>query len=175
MRSAIIAAFGEGIADNCLVTTNVSHFEILDPSSDDGDIQVKCELVFPPVRGHFLVDNPEKISIHFLAIDHCLPIEKGRRRCDFVIFDAVKIYFADIKKVTRQNRAKARSDAREQLFETIKLFSESLDMGNFKIIAVIALTFKQTYPAATVASQDAKIRFQDALNADLLEGNQISF
>jgi hypothetical protein len=174
MRTRILSAFGEGVSDDCFSSENSDYFEIMDPSSDDGVAQGRC-IVCENGDGHFQVKNPESKSLTFLAIDHCMKFEKGIRLCDFALFHDEMICFTEIKNVKAKKRAAARSDARDQLYSTVSQFRSKVKMETHRVLAIIAFTTQHSYPVAKVQTQDAKIRFEDALQTELMEGNQITF
>jgi hypothetical protein len=173
MRETIDAAFKGIISEDCWTIENSTRFEILDPASEDGDLQERCHIVYQD--GHFIVENSSNKSLNVLAIDHCVRFEKGEKPCDFAIFDERLFCFADIKNVKRKNRNAARSQARDQLHSSIKVFKEKVNFESIEVRAIMVFTFKQSYPVAKVFSQDAKIRFEDELKAELFEGNSIAF
>jgi len=175
MKEQIVTQFSNCMNDNCLFEELSVYFEICDPSSEDGTSTEKCFIVYNENEGHLKIKNPNKQALNFLAIDSCIFQEDTHRKCDIASFSQDMFYFADIKKVKVGQRSSARKEAKEQLEITIEKFKEKLDFSGYKIIAVIALTFRQSFPVAKVSTQDAKIRFEDKFQAELYEGNGINF
>jgi len=169
MIDKIIQAFPITLKNNCLTIVNDSYFEIKDFEND------KSKIIYDKNIGQFIVKNPNNKQITFLAIDNCVFKTTEFKKCDFVIFDDKLFCFADIKDYQTKNRANARKEAKVQIEKTIELFIDKLNLSSYKIVAIIALTFKKSYPIAKVNTADAKIRFEDKFRAELFEGNEIIF
>ncbi len=175
MKEILKQAFPNCATNDCLKAENALYFEVFDPSSEDDTLKTPCYLVYESGKGHFQVKNNAGKMIHFAAVDNCIFTDNTHKKCDFMLFDDKVFCFADIKNVKTSQRKHAKKDAKEQIETTIALFLSKIDLSNYEIKAVIALTFQQTYPIAKVSTQDAKIRFEDKFKAMLYEGNRIDF
>lgn len=175
MKDRIKQAFPNALQNNCIVEIQHTYFEVFDPASEDATNQTICHIVQDTDTGHFQVNNPNAKFICFSPVDNCIFQDSSHQKCDFILFDDSIFCFADIKNVSTKSRKNARRDAKDQMEATITLFISKIDFSAYTIKAIIAFTAQKTYPLAKVSTQDAKIRFEDKFNAQLYEGNSISF
>lgn len=170
MKTQLLTIFPDCIEQAHLQEETAAYFEIFD------DEATGCQILFEENAGHFKVENPKQKSLGFVKIDGCLLPSTEHRKADFAIFDETCFCIADIKDAKKKNRQYARGEAYEQLVSTMQVFLEKgIDFSDYQVEAIIALTFRKSYPAATSRMQDKVIAFFDEFGADLLEGNSKRF
>lgn len=173
MRQQIETSFPIVLTNGCLQTVSDTEFGISEMAEDKGG---KC-IVGAKEGADFEVDNPTQKNITFWAIDDCTfssAVSDGKR-CDFGVFDDETIAFAEIKRSGKKQRSAARAEAVIQLSAMLERCQGQLDYKNFKLLAVIALTFEKSYPIARTGKQDAELSFFNKYRAQLLEGNSLTF
>ena len=95
------------------------------------------------------VKNHQKQLIHFYAIDKCLIIkdeqEKDLKRCDVLLkIDALKkLIFVELKDIKDPKKGNWRTEAIEQLEQTIALYQESHSEQPHKLEAHVAYPSKR--------------------------------
>lgn len=96
---------------------------------------------------HFNISNVNLKEIHFLCIDHCIFNTSAHQKCDFALFDDQTFCFVEIKD-TRNRSTPHKTDATDQLRETIIRFQNVIDFTGYELEAVISWKYRKTYPAA---------------------------
>lgn len=173
MRKQIETHFPIVLTNGCLQTVSDTEFGISEMAEDKGG---KC-IVGAKEGADFEVDNPIQKNITFWAIDDCTfssAVSDGKR-CDFAIFDDETIAFAEIKRSSTKQRSAAKAEAVIQLSAMLEQCRDKLDFNNYKLLAIIALTFSKSYPIARTRKQDAELSFFNKYRAQLVEGNGITF
>ena len=176
MKSQIEKLFSGAATAACL-SEQYQSFDVLDPQSgvqrQSGEIDTPC--VCKPVgEGHFSVTLSSSKAVCFGAVDACLMKSSEQPKCDFILFDEARFYFADIKNVSKSNRKNARSDAYDQLESTIAHFSK-IDFSGFDKYAIVALVSGGKYPIFETKSQSKQKEFWDKYRTSLKEGNEVTF
>ena len=171
MRKQIETHFPIVIPNGCLQIVAEATFGIAEPDADKGGKSI----VVAKENADFEVENPTQKALNFWAIDDCTFTSAEGKRCDFAIFDDKTFAFAEIKRSGKKQRNAARTDATVQLTEMFERCRGKLDFSNYKLLAVIALTFEKSYPIARTRKQDAELSFFNKYRAQLLEGNGITF
>jgi uncharacterized protein YjbI with pentapeptide repeats len=174
MIEALINAFDRDIS-NCLSQTNSTVIEVYDcydcaPSEQRSYIRNNDN---QPI--HFKLSNSQKANLLFVALDNCVLQSADLSRCDFVIGNFQKLYFVEIKQVSKGQRRSSRINAIDQLHSSITLFREKLDLTHTELIAVICLKAKLIHPLKNATSMAAAVAFKQNYNAILMEGQSDIF
>lgn len=122
---------------------------------------------------HFLIENPNELPIHFLAIDACLLHNQMGGQCDFAAFTDQTFMLVDIKDVKTKLRNQSIAKAVEQLANTFNIFKNlNLFPTHLQKFAIVGLTFKeyanQSHPKAKTSRFSDIKRFQDEFQATFL-------
>ncbi len=158
--------------NNCLSTVNYITFKVFDRVDNCCYICIENE---PNSLCYFTVNNPTRKNINFLAIDKCTLTGDRDKKCDCAIFDSNSFYFIEMKTSTPAHRRKRKSDAYEQLKNTISIFKERIIFDNYELFALIS--FGQTYciPKTDSSHMARRKELSDLYKAKLIEGNLIKF
>ena len=171
MRKQIETHFPIVVANSCLQTVKDKSFGIAEPYEDKGG----KSMIVSKENSDFEVNNPQEKEVTFWAIDDCTFTSSEGKRCDFALFDDETIAFAEIKRSGTKQRNAARTDATLQLSTMLEQCQGKLDFKNYRLLAIIALTFEKSYPIAKTRKQDAELTFFNKYRAQLLVGNGITF
>ena len=171
MRKQIETHFPIVVANSCLQTVTDKSFGIAEPYEDKGGKSI----IVSKENCDFAVDNPQKKEVTFWAIDDCTFTSSEGKRCDFALFDDETIAFAEIKRSGKKQRNAVRTEATGQLSAMLEQCQGKLDFKDYRLLAIIALTFEKSYPIAKTRKQDAELTFFNKYRAQLLEGNGITF
>lgn len=160
---------------HCLETISDSEFYIYDCGEKQRCFILKDETNSTDIQ-LFKVINHNNQNIRFLAIDKCLFFDSDKfKRCDCLLYNKEYLCFIEIKKVnTARNRNSAKKAARAQLYSTITIFKEKMDLENRIVEAYLCVGYKPTNPATLASSQSAKVAFEN-LKARLYNGCQKRF
>lgn len=108
----------------CQQTCAETEFGLVDPG---GNLPAKIDLKEPALWGA-TVDNPQRITVVFTAIDNCGGFIsenlQGQKRCDGILTYHKTIYFVELKAQQKNWRV----DAMLQLEDTIRLFRQHYDL-----------------------------------------------
>jgi hypothetical protein len=174
MIQALIDAFDWDIT-NCLIETNSELIEVYD-CYDCIPGEQRCYIKIAedqPV--HFELNNPLKSNLVFAALDNCLLQAHQQSRCDFLLGNFQKLYFVEIKRVSKGQRRQARNQAIQQLHSSISLFKGKINLTNTVLIAVISLKAKQVHPLQSATRAADMVAFKENYNASLMEGQSHTF
>ncbi len=175
MINVLRDAFGVDENSVCLIETNSACIQVYDcydciPAQQRSYIKTRVE---EPV--HFTLHNPNTINLCFAALDNCLLNPRDPARCDFIIGNARKLYFVEIKNtITNQKRA-ARKSAIIQLDAAIENVKNKTDLTDMVLIAVTCLKGKQALPLQNATRVAEIVKFKDRHNAILMEGHTDTF
>jgi hypothetical protein len=125
---------------------------------------------------HFLIENPNELPIHFLAIDACLLHNQMGGQCDFAAFTDQTFLLVDIKDVKTKLRNQSIEKAVEQLANTFNIFKNlNIFPSDLQKFAIVGLTFKeyanQSHPKAKTSRFSDIKRFYDDYQATFLVVN----
>jgi ferredoxin len=184
LEQQITSVFEKCIPNNCLETTDLDIFEVLDEG--------KSKIV-PESQGQFKIINPNKEPLYFLAIDKCIFFdEKDPKRCDFAIFSEDIFVFVELKECKGKNRRENAGKAIKQLEETLKQFKNKISLPS-KLFAIASITRKKTtnntqneerlseiekdlFKPLSVSKKQSKTKsFKDDYQATLLEDSKCDF
>jgi hypothetical protein len=173
MRQSIEKAFPQVVTGGCLEIEVAPGFELFDNPAHPQRCFIRRN---PEQDRHFLVRNPFRKPIHFLAIDKCVLNDDADTHCDCALFDEQTFCFIEMKDAGVRIRKSHRKTAYQQLKSTILLFRDrDVFQKNTEIEAIISFASKSGYPARTSSSADAALMFEIECNAKLLEGNEKEF
>jgi len=165
----------DGNIDDCLKeldNTLIEIYDCYDCSPEQQRSYIKEDKAQPI---HFTLENPNAENITFVALDNYILKAHHQSRCDFIIGNIRKLYFVEIKQVSRGQRRQARTNATQQLSASLEFLSGVIDLTNTDLIAVICLKAKQIHPLQNAQRVADIVSFRERYNAELKEGQQDTF
>lgn len=164
MINQLRAAFPQ-IEVNCLKTIVNKHTFVFEAE--------KGIFVTGKDRYHLHIENKTNSEYYFIQNDDCvMKTEKGGQ-CDYVICNNHSVHFTEIK-VAKGNKANHRKDAYDQLENTFKYYSNSIDfksIENLNALVCFPTPRRIVKPSASTKKKEFKVKYR----LDLQEGNYISF
>lgn len=170
MKAIIETAFPICTANNCITELKAEKILIQDPKSG------KCIITSAEADANFTIQNPQKRSIAFVAIDKCIwGDDSEHKKCDFAITDSATFAFVEIKN-TDSRTSSHKKHAKEQLETTIQKFKDAaISFAGMSVKAIISWKYVPTRPVASTTMQDAKVHFWKTHQVSLEEGNKMQF
>lgn len=158
--------------NNCLETTNELHFEIYDDST-----LKRCFIRRNPSEPvHFVVKNPKRTDINFLAIDKCIFLDSDNfPKCDCAVFDETTFCFIEIKESNFNQRAENKKKGFRQLQSTILKFKEKINFDEYTLEAFLWVGRKETHPSLLAANQSKVVELFNSTGATLYLENEKEF
>lgn len=172
MIELINEAYANCNLNHCLEVENSQSFIVVDTTGGRSEIFRESEL--PPFP-YLTIKNPNEKNINFLAIDECIYFSADGKKCDCAVFDENRFCFVEIKSGMGKSRRHKKQEAAEQLKNAIRLFKNNIDFSSYEIEAILCVGFKTSFPRIKASSIYLSKDFQDSLNAELFEGNEIEF
>lgn len=118
------------------------------------------------------LENEKLKEILFLENENSIMKNEDSKKCDWVFFEADKIYFIESKDVKPRNRRKERNDATKQLIVTIEFYRSKIKLDSITIFAQIC--FQSNSKIVKTGDQARKVLFKQ-YNSEFSEGNLIKF
>jgi len=177
MRAAIEQHFGNCKFQHKCLCTIKSSFEFTEEHQlyiyDEKDSEQPVRIVASNEDLQLTVNNQNGKLICLTKTDNCL-LTDDTRKCDCILFDDEKLFFVEIKSVSKSGRNKSRKSAIEQLAITVNLLKARIDISAFTVTAIIC--FKSFEPRIINASANtARAEFLENYKVRLEEMNFIEF
>lgn len=174
MRQSFLTAFGGKIA-GCITETNAPLINAFDCYNCDPSEQRSYISTNPAHPIHFTLHNLGHQPLVFVAIDNCILKASDSPRCDFVIGNFQKLFLVEVKWVNTGKRRAARNSAVCQLYETLSLLRNRIDLRQTALVAVVCLKASKSYPLQSARKGNERVRFLEEHGADLMEGQEAYF
>lgn len=126
---------------------------------------------------NFLVKNPNKKALNYLAIDKCLFDDTAKhKRCDCAVFDESTFSLVEIKDSDSDNtKSKLLKKAYDQLEAVLKEFTSKSLLSDYNVEAIISFKFRPIRPLASATLQTKMVAFARKYKAKIYIGNEKIF
>jgi hypothetical protein len=164
---------------DCLVEIDKGIYYIFDPINFDPKYKGPVKIVTqkPSRFPYAIIINNKDTPINLLKIDDCLFFSQDGEKCDFAVFDDVRICFVELKKGlgNSSSKSKCKAKAFNQLSNTIKIFNDELDLNTYCKEAYPCVGYAEPIPSAPAADMVKRKVMARECNSDLRQGNKIEF
>jgi len=184
IKEQIETTFSLCISNNC-IEIYTDNFDVQDNREDEKKPCYKVEFG----TGEFSIITNEN-EVNFLKIDACILFEKDGKKCDFAVFTDDKFVLVELKQIKKgtkndnKKKQKLRNKAYKQLENTLKIFTDELDLSKYQIsekLHAIPAIFDlnnpvKEFPKSSTGMNNARVRFLKLYDTELFsKGNKFEF